>query len=74
MAIVNTDVEGKPLHEAEEAIEAVYVTFESFNDAKYETSRAQALIDLSNAVSDLISWHRMYDYERGEIVGIYEED
>ena len=67
-APINTDVAGKPLTEAEDAIAAVYVAFESFNNAKYETSRAQAIVDLSNAVSDLISWHSMYDFERGQIV------
>ncbi len=71
---INPDVADAPLSAAEDAIQAVALAFDAFNPAKYETHRAQAIIDLSNAVHDLTTWHSMYDYRTGTLVTLVDEE
>lgn len=65
---INPDVVGVPLSYAEDAIAAVHYAWDDFATATTETKRAQAITDLSNAISDLSPWHSMYDYQSGCIV------
>jgi len=64
---MNKKVASQPLTEAGDAIASVVWAWERFDDARSEAGRASALLELSNAISDLESWHVDYDYERGRI-------
>lgn len=50
-----------------DAIASAYWAWERLRDARSITEQADAVIDLSNAMSDLASWHPEYDIETGLI-------
>lgn len=55
------------------AIEEVWAVHAQLSEAKTIGSQAQYIIELSNRVSDLASWHPRWDYEHGEITGVFED-
>jgi hypothetical protein len=57
-----------------EAMENVHETFHEFEEATTLIRRATELDRLSNAVGDLISWHKEYNYHAGRIDGVYEDE
>lgn len=48
-----------------EAIEVAHAAFERLSEATTLAAQGQAMIDLSNAMSDLVSWHPRWDWEHG---------
>lgn len=44
------------------------VCFENLADARTLLSQADAMVDLSNAMSDLASYHPSYDIKQGRVV------
>lgn len=51
-----------------EAIEEVDYAFDNYVESCTLTSQAHYLIELSNRMSDLRSWHPRFDGEQGRIV------
>ena len=49
------------------AIYAVHVDWHNFTHSTDPLEQARWLIELSNRMSDLITWHEGFDYETGEI-------
>ena len=57
-----------------EAIGELSYAWDQFATASTFPRQASALERLANAMHDVKTWHPDYDYETGEIVGLYEED
>lgn len=57
-----------------DAMEAVFRSFQDFAEATTVLRRAKELDRLSNAVGDLISWHKDFNYRTGRIDGVYEDE
>lgn len=49
--------------------EALYIAWDRFSEATTPVEAASRLVDLSNAVHDVISWLPNYNYERGVLKG-----
>lgn len=62
------------LRDSADAIAEVWYRFEEFGKATNPLSQASRLVELSNAVGNLITWHPNYDYEYGRIEGVYEDE
>lgn len=57
-----------------ENISEVSYAFDNYTEAKTLPMQAHWLGELSNAMSDLISYHPRFDYEQGRIVPENEVD
>lgn len=55
------------LENAADAIEEVYYQFNRLTSANDVLTQASALMDLNNAISDLVSWHPGYDINSGTL-------
>lgn len=65
-------LEGKTLDDAAPAIVDVVDLFHNFSEATGPVSAAAYLVDLSNAIAALATWHKDYNYDTGLIE--YDED
>lgn len=61
-------------HSPNDAIADVWYQWNRFITTPDILNRADALIELSNKIGDLISWHPNYNTDRGGIDGVYEDD
>lgn len=55
-----------------EAIESVWYQMYRWDTSTSAMNQADAIIGLSNAIGDLVTWHPRYNYETGEIEGVLE--
>jgi hypothetical protein len=55
-----------------DAIAEVWAQFKYYAEAGNPISQAHHLVDLSNAVADLATYHPRFNYETGEIEGVFE--
>jgi hypothetical protein len=51
------------LKDAAEAIETVAAAWDRMSNARSPLDQAQGMVDMSNAMSDLRTWHPEYDYK-----------
>lgn len=54
------------------AIETVWYRMYRLSRSTDLLNQADAIVGLSNAISDLASWHPFYDSETGEITEVFE--
>lgn len=50
-----------------DALDELEYRWQQYVEAKTVGSQAGAFVELSNAMSDVISYHPNWDYERGEV-------
>lgn len=55
-----------------DAIAEVWAAHRYFSEATTPLGQAHYLIELSNRVSDLATYHPKWNYETGEIEGVFE--
>ena len=55
-----------------EAIVEVWANFKRYTEATTLLEQAHYLTELSNSVSDLVSYHPNYNINTGEIEGVFE--
>lgn len=58
-------LEGKTLDDVAEAIETVHWKWERVSKATNPVEYARAILELNDAIGDLSTWHKNWDYERG---------
>lgn len=54
------------------AIETVWYYMYRWDTSTSALNQADAIVSLSNAIGDLITWHPLYNYETGKIDGVME--
>lgn len=58
---------------AAEALAEVWYLWKMYTEAGTISEQADYFINLSNAMSDLFSWHPKWDYETGMMEGVIED-